>query len=645
MKAFGRIYLIIVIIIALYMFAHGVNGIYALFYYFIAGILFVFIWLAKEFIKYTHEENVKKRAKEIEKKYPRAYKEFRAKKCIYGNDTESLEKITCRSSKVWEKEENELAEAEEKRRKEHEHWHNEAERIKKLYPEGYKKWEKDNLALDNAIFKAENEIKKLEQQVYIEKWEDEQNTFTKHCRNLRNELLNTFGCYVYDIDLPFDNVETTIKYKVWQMFPYSFCLEEDLDYTDYPTQRENGQLIKAQKKVNIQEKEAQAIAAYINQLSKEENTSVYFCPKEERKDFGFADICYDLNESVNIYWQRMVDALLETEEEWIESVNRRVVIIDVATENDQLIEICKELINKLEKKRPLISFISILKGFSREEMVKLIDKKKKEKLARQKEENRNKAISLCEKYPLAALYYLRNFKGLNEIPDMTDENVAFLLSIPESAYQEQEKKSRAKEEEKLLGSVSSWDTMLGGLKYSYLFYYYPTTCEFEATEDEWENRWLVWDFKNTPNKTSASDHQKALNRIIPMLKEKLVSTFGEDRLKRLTLVCIPASSREKNKARYEEFSNRICGELGMTNAYPHITVVSEKESKHTGGTGLNIGNLSFDEEFFRDKYVLLFDDVITKGNSMKLFKRKMELLGAKVVGGMSLGKTKHERPD
>lgn len=641
MKAFGILYWIIVMIINFHL--TFVCGVHPLLVYFIAGILFLLIWFAVEYYKIAHKEHVEKRAKEIEKKYPRAYREFEANKAIRRYGIEALEEIAYRSDKVWEKEEKELEAAEEKRRKEHEHWHNEAERIKKLYPEGYKKWETDNYVTDYIVFKAENEIKKLEQQVYIEKWEDEQNTFTKHCRNLRDELLNTFGCYVYDIDLSFDNVETTIKYKVWQMFPYSFCLEEDLDYTDYPTQRENGQLIKAQKKVNIQEKEAQAIAAYINQLSKEENTSVYFCPKEERKDFGYADICYDLNESVNIYWQRMVDALLETEEEWIESVNRRVVIIDVATENDQLIEICKELINKLEKKRPLISFISILKGFSREEMVKLIDKKKEEKLARQKEENRNKAISLCEKYPLAALYYLRNFKGLKEIPDMTDEYVDFLLSIPESAYQEQEKKSRAKEEEKLLGSVSSWDTMLGGLKYSYLFYYYPTTCEFEATEDEWENRWLVWDFKNTPNKTSASDHQKALNRIIPMLKEKLVSTFGEDRLKRLTLVCIPASSRAKNKARYEEFSNRICGELGMTNAYPHITVVSEKESKYAGGPSLDLSKLSFDEEFFRDKYVLLFDDVITKGNSMKLFKRKMELLGAKVVGGMSLGKTKHER--
>ena len=42
--------------------------------------------------------------------------------------------------------------------------------------------------------------------------------------------------------------------------------------------------------------------------------------------------------------------------------------------------------------------------------------------------------------------------------------------------------------------------------------------------------------------------------------------------------------------------------------------------------------------------MLLFDDVITRGDSMRTFKRKMESLGATVVGGLSLGKTKHERP-
>ena len=42
--------------------------------------------------------------------------------------------------------------------------------------------------------------------------------------------------------------------------------------------------------------------------------------------------------------------------------------------------------------------------------------------------------------------------------------------------------------------------------------------------------------------------------------------------------------------------------------------------------------------------MLLFDDIITKGNSMITFMRKMESLGANVIGGLCLGKTKHERP-
>jgi len=307
-------------------------------------------------------------------------------------------------------------------------------------------------------------------------------------------------------------------------------------------------------------------------------------------------------------------------------------------------------------------------------------KRKEEELARQKEERRNRAASICEKYPLSAKYFLRKSFRIRNISKITDKEVDILLSKPESEYIKQEElekvkiearrreqeEARRKEEERkrieeelarqreeeakrqlessLRACVSSWDDMLYGLKTSYLLYYYPTTCEFEATNEEWDNRWLVWNFKNTPGKTSTSDHKNALNKIIPMLKQKLMSTFGEDRLKHLTLVCIPASSQDKTQARYEEFSNRLCSELGMTNAYPHIRVVSEKESKYAGGPSLDISKFSFDEGFFRDKYVLLFDDVITKGESMLKFNIKMRSLGAKVVGGMSIGITKHERP-
>ena len=40
----------------------------------------------------------------------------------------------------------------------------------------------------------------------------------------------------------------------------------------------------------------------------------------------------------------------------------------------------------------------------------------------------------------------------------------------------------------------------------------------------------------------------------------------------------------------------------------------------------------------------MFDDVITKGNTMLKYKAMLEKKGVTVVGGYALGKTKHERP-
>lgn len=178
------------------------------------------------------------------------------------------------------------------------------------------------------------------------------------------------------------------------------------------------------------------------------------------------------------------------------------------------------------------------------------------------------------------------------------------------------------------------------MHYNYLLRYYPTTCDFDATEDEWADRWLVWNFKNTPGKTSSIQHEQALENLLPRLTRMLNNTFGE-KLQLLTLVCIPAASKVNNNARFEDFSKRLTNETDMDNAFDHIQVVKDATPKHLGGTGTPI--LHFDEDYFKGRYILLFDDVITKGNSMLLFKRKLETLGATVIAGVSVGKTTHER--
>lgn len=557
-----------------------------------------------------------KRVNEIQQKYGIAYNKFVRENNIKTDyytgkvsELSELKKISCREDSVWEQEEKSLKEEKEKRSREREierqKCKEKADRIKKEYPDGYKKWEETEpkkwlykVVTDPAICDAENDIKSLDQQIKNDNWQKDQAIFAKHCRELRDELLNTYGCYPYYIQ--FDEFDKTREFKIWQLFPYSFCLEEDLDYTHFPTEKKNGQLVKDHKAL-LPVEQADAIAAYINRLNNEEKTNVYFCPIRDGWDSIFyndlsTNIIASLDDSVDFL--DMSDPFSDTMtaeqsdiEKWISSLERRVVIIDLATNYHRLITSCKEVLDKTKEKRPLITFISVQKGFSREEMVKLIEEDKK--------------------------------KRKEEAKRVIDE---------------------ANAQKSLVNSVSSWDILTGGLHYAYLFYYYPTTCDFEANEEEWSNRWLIWDFKNTPGKTTEEDHHEALDKAIPMLKNKLITTFGENNLKYLTLVCIPASSQAKTQARYEEFASRICGETSLINAYPHITVVEEREERHLGGTGMNTSQLSFDKEFFKGKYVLLFDDVITRGDSMRTFKQKMESLGATVVGGLCLGKTKHDRP-
>lgn len=478
----------------------------------------------------------------------------------------------------------------------------------KDYPLGIGEWIRLNKAqiplnspLLEKFWKERGEIKNYEQKkkedILSVELEKEQKLFSKKCREIKDELLSKSGCFSYI--LPYEGLVQLRENLICHIFQYSYCMEEDLDYTHFPNKIKIAQQIK-DKKAYLPIEQADKIAAYINRLNREEKTNVYFCPVMEGWNPSDA-ICMSLNIASGfddtVDFLEMTDSISGDKAEqtdidkWISSIERRIVIIDLVTDYNRLVTTCKEVVSMTKEKNPIISFISIYKEFTRGEMVELIDKDQKER-----KEKARRALEV-------------------------------VIS-----------------QDSLVKSVSSWDTLAGGLHYSFLFYYYPTTCDFEATEEEWAIRWIIWDFKNTPGKTSETEHQNTLNKVIPMIKDNLLKTFEEKNLKYLTLVCIPASSQLKTQARYKEFSQRICNELGMINAYPHITVTKEKEEKHLGGSDLDINKLHFDEEFFKGKYVLLFDDIITKGKSMVTFKNKMESLGAIVIGGLALGKTKHERP-
>lgn len=477
---------------------------------------------------------------------------------------------------------------------------------------------------EEVIQISEDKLKEYQENAkmmaFHDNWLQTQSDFSKTCKDIKkNTELSTWGGYRYDIPfhtITYDGENITKDYPVWQLFPQSYCLDETLDYTNNPSALEKAKnLIGFRNKIRyFKSKVYDMLMSFIIEMHSKygDDLVVLFGTSgindyEAFNDFHFEYLKQKLSDKKISYKEIGKEPRSITDK-------ARYIIVEIITDNSHMKETCQRVLNVKHSCHATctksmsqecfsdIIYISLNKELSSAEMQKVINDTK-QKIAKEKE-----------------------------------------LEAKRREEEQKRKNEQLQIKSKLNAAVSSWDTLIGGLSYSFLFYYYPTTCEFEATEEEWYYRRLVWDFKNTPGKTSPLAHQIALGKAVPLIKNKLLSTFDAESIKRLTLVCIPASSQVKTQARYEEFSSKICGETGMTNAYSHISVVSEREERHLGGTGMNTGQLSFDEEFFKGKYVLLFDDIITRGDSMRTFKRKMEALGATVIGGLSLGKTKHERP-
>lgn len=179
-----------------------------------------------------------------------------------------------------------------------------------------------------------------------------------------------------------------------------------------------------------------------------------------------------------------------------------------------------------------------------------------------------------------------------------------------------------------------------------MYYYYPVSCDIQGDDEIWEIRNLIWNFKANPprNKEKSIDeimllHEEAVERIVCDM-EMCLDSFFRSNVSKLTLVCIPSSKREVYQRRYEDFSEDICRRTGMHNGYQYVRIRRDGEAKHTGGR--KEAQVYIDKNFFRGRLVLLFDDIITTGDSMTRFKEKMERAGATVIGGFSIGRTVHE---
>ncbi len=168
-------------------------------------------------------------------------------------------------------------------------------------------------------------------------------------------------------------------------------------------------------------------------------------------------------------------------------------------------------------------------------------------------------------------------------------------------------------------------------KIMYAFYdYFPMHCK-NVSEKDWRVRHLIWDFKDG----------RAFTFVAEITAKALIRAFGKN-VNEIVFACVPASSHKKNELRYKEFSNMVCELTGAMNAYSHIKIDGERRAVHERFDSKKmdlVQVVEFDEDFFKGKKVLVFDDILTRGFSYAKFANQIEKMGAEVLGGFFLGRT------
>ena len=171
------------------------------------------------------------------------------------------------------------------------------------------------------------------------------------------------------------------------------------------------------------------------------------------------------------------------------------------------------------------------------------------------------------------------------------------------------------------------------IKYALMDYVpqkYLRKAKFETLMDDS----FIWNFKD--------GKAWAVKKAAKMVTEAL-STY---KMENVVFMCVPAACQRTYVRRCQKFSEMVCERSGATDGFPFINVIGRRTKLHNSRQHVvaeEIEQVYINENAVKGKVIILFDDVITTGNTCDTFKERLESLGATVKLAVFLGKTKNYR--
>lgn len=191
--------------------------------------------------------------------------------------------------------------------------------------------------------------------------------------------------------------------------------------------------------------------------------------------------------------------------------------------------------------------------------------------------------------------------------------------------------------------LANWGHLIG-YPYYYFYNYYPKSVPDINFKDS-QIKETIFKFKDSSpanrmvfGKFIRSEYRNAYDRIVNLVSSKICSTIGGSALSQVSFVCIPSSSAAKTKDRLEEFYEMVCSRTGMDNAFQYVHGEGENV-KHLGGTGLS--QIQLNKRYFSGRKVVIFDDIVTSGNTMRKMVNALKECGAEILFIISIARTHH----
>lgn len=167
--------------------------------------------------------------------------------------------------------------------------------------------------------------------------------------------------------------------------------------------------------------------------------------------------------------------------------------------------------------------------------------------------------------------------------------------------------------------------------YHYFYNYVPQNIASSSTlRNEYSNqRQEIWSFKSGYNQSNF------LNKTLEYIEEIKKNNPNKD----IIFIPIPASTDYNNNRRFKNFSNSVCSQAGIINGFGYLKNINDREARHISGICDTNSNLECINESFNDKIIIVFDDVITSGNSFNNACNLILRNNPSTLLGLFLGKT------